>query len=271
MSKKKLTLFANFFIDTPERFQRMKDSLESMRGIVFDYHVVNVRGKFSNQVKDFLLCSLNNLHITTTETENGWFYDTLGLVGLIKTKYVFLWVEDHICIDPEYANAVVDAMDKCGADILTYSFWCNGEFSKRYEAVSQVDCGVITWFDHDKNNNELIINSRYGGSYLISYVSIMKNELFKKIIEDGGSERRWSIMTPFDFEKAPVDIRWLPLKRANPKKEIFASIDDDHGVVGSCLIARGMYEKREYRHSYARSSIKNKLFATVKSLFARVK
>jgi hypothetical protein len=254
--KSSLTVFANFFIDNEERFLRMKDSLQSIKGIKVDRYVVNVRGRFAQQVIDHLKSNVDKLHVFSIESYAGWFYDSSKFSHLISTNYVLLWVEDHICMASNKVNSVVNDMEMANADLLTYTFWCNGKFLHRYMAIEQTDAGSITWFDHTLDINDQVQNNIYGmKSYLISYPSIIKSDLFKKIIKDGGRERRWSRMTPFDFEKAPEDTHWLPLRRANPKFELFASIDDDQGEPGSCLEARGLYPKRLDRQTYTRSNL----------------
>jgi hypothetical protein len=246
-----ITIFANFYIDNEERFLRMKDSHKSMKQIVVDRYVVNVRGRFSDQAIEYLKQNIQSLSIFAMESPTGWFHDTSLLLPMIRTPYVLLWIEDHICMEPEGINEIVNRMAECNADLLTYSFWQNGKFLQRYSEIEQVEAGVITWFDHSVEVNFKLINK----SYLISYASIIKKELFDKIITDGGSEQRWSKMTPFDFEKDPADTKWLPLRRANPKGELFASIDDDHGEIGSSLQGRGLYPKRANRQSYAIDSL----------------
>jgi hypothetical protein len=243
-----LTIFANFYIDDEERFLRMKDSLQSMKSIIVDRYVVNVRGRFANQAIGYLKSNVESLFVFSIESSTGWFYDTSKLSHLIKTSYVLLWIEDHICMAPESINDVVDEMEKCNADLLTYTFWKNGKFLQRYSEADQVDVGAITWFDHTVEINNRLRNK----SYLISYASIIKKSLFEKVIKDRGSEQRWPKKTPFDFEKAPMDIKWLPLRRANPKKELFASIDDEQGEEdGTSLQSRGLYPKRSIRRPYS--------------------
>ena len=250
-----LTIFANFFIDNEERFLRMKDSLQSMKAIKVDHYVVNVRGRFAHQVIDYLKSNVEKPHVFSIESYAGWFYDTSKISHLIKSSYVLLWIEDHICMAPDKVNTVVNDMEKTSADILTYTFWCNGKFLQRYKAIEQTDASSITWFDHTPENNDQVQSNQYEmTSYLISYASIIKTDFFKKIINDGGREQRWSKMTPFDFEKAPEDAHWLPLRRANPKLELFASVDDDVDVPGSSLQARGLYPKRLDRQTYTRDS-----------------
>lgn len=248
-----LTIFANFFIDNEERFVRMKDSLQAMKTIEIDRYVVNVRGLFAQQTIEHLKLNVNSLHVFSIESSAGWFYDTSKISHLIKTPYVLPWIEDHICMAPEHVNSIVDDMAKTDSDLMTYTFWFNGKFLQRYSGIEQSDAGSIKWFDHTLANDHNIQNGEYGKSYLISYASIIKTALFSKIISNNGRERWWSIMTPFNFEKAPEDTHWLPLRRANPKIELFASIDDDHGEIGSCLQARGLYPKRCDRQTYTES------------------
>lgn len=247
-----LTIFANFFIDSEERFLRFKDSLRSMSEIDAETYVVNVRGRYAPECMNHLRHSVSRCSVFSLESLAGWFYDSSKIRHLIATPYVLIWLEDHICMAPTAINRVVNEMESCGADILTHTFWCNGLSLNRYSAVRQTEGDQISWFDHDIQSNALVQNNKFGiSSYIVSYASIISTSLFNRIIDDAGSERRWSKMTPFDFEKAPSDIHWLPLRRAIPKQELFASIDDDLDTPGSSLHGRGLYPVRQERASYA--------------------
>ena len=251
MRAPQLTVFANFYIDTEERLLRLKDSFRSISQIDVAGFVVNVRGRYSKEAAYFIAEKDNNVKFFFLESEQGWFYDTSMLIKYIETGYVLLWVEDHICMRPDKVNAVVDDMVNNAIDILTYSWWCDGEMKNRYSNVVQVDDCEITHFDHTIANNKDVQNNKYGiRSYIISYASIISRALFVKIVLDSGSESRWDKMLPFDFEKAPYDIKWLPLRRGVPKYELFASIDDDLHSSDCCLQSRGLYPMREPRKSY---------------------
>ena len=50
---KKISVFANFYINDYERFLRMKDSFLSFNKAKIDMWVINVRGKFSKKSIDF--------------------------------------------------------------------------------------------------------------------------------------------------------------------------------------------------------------------------
>jgi hypothetical protein len=262
-----LTVFSNFYIDSEERFLRCIDSFESMQELSVFKYIVNVRGQYAVRTIERLKRLNPNIDATTINSGDGWFVDSQKLLDKIETKYVLLWLEDHICMDPKSVNGVVLSMDDVDADILTYSFWCNGHMLERYREVSQNNLELIKWFDHTIQANEVIQQSKWK-SYIVSCTSIIKKELFVKIIKDGGSEKRWPKETPFDFEKGPFDIKWLPIRRAAPKLELFASIDDDLSCPGSCLQKRGLYPVREGRSSYANQGFLQKL-RRFKKIFAR--
>ena len=262
-----LSIFANFFIDTEERFLRVQDSYNSIKNIQYKNFLVNVRGKYAEEVIKFLADQDGFIKCFSINSCSGWFYDSNKLLEFMEdSKYLLLWLEDHICMEPDKINLVVDEMDLSNADILTYSYWQFGKFLNRYSDLNQVDSENITWFDHTIENNHLI-NNRLKKSYLIAYPSIIKRDFFSRIIKDGGRESRFPKSTPFDFEKAPSDLHWLPLRRANPKYELFCSIDDDHGIAGSSLQLRGLYPKRESRQSYADNP--QKRVSRIKSRFLR--
>jgi len=243
----KLSIFANFFIDNDERLQRMKDSYQSMKPLHGLKWLVNVRGSKKTEAAAYL--KIHGIKVFNVCSGDGWFHDSKILSEKIDSEYVFLWIEDHICLRPEKVRAIVDEMHRNNLDIITYTFWNQGQMRRRYENTDIAHGVEIDWFEHTIKNNH-IVQCNEGGSYLVSYASIMKTVLFKKILFEN-KEFKWPKETPFDFEIDPRDVQWLPLRRAIPKYEIFASIDDDHGCAGYCLQSRGLYPIREGRKSYA--------------------
>ena len=85
--------------------------------------------------------------------------------------------------------------------------------------------------------------------YIIGCTAFFSRELFKRILisDDERQAIKWPKETPFDFEKSSYDRHWLPIRTGVPKKELFASIDDDSIAPGSSLISRGLYPVREPR------------------------
>ena len=51
-------------------------------------------------------------------------------------------------------------------------------------------------------------------------------------------------MLPFNFEQRFDENKILPFNNGVLKKELFVSIDDNHGEKGYCLIDRGLYPNR---------------------------
>ena len=67
-----------------------------------DNWVINIRGKYKEQTKKFLLngckSKINIFHI---ETSKGWMHDSQKILKYIENDYVMLWIEDHICLKIE--------------------------------------------------------------------------------------------------------------------------------------------------------------------------
>ena len=67
----------------------------------------------------------------------------------------------------------------------------------------------------------------------------LEESFFERIIKIRKPwKRRYSKLLPFDFEKRIQDKFWMPMSQAISNKEIFASLDDDHGEKGYSLISR---------------------------------
>lgn len=250
-----LNIFANFFIDSEERFLRMKDSFNSFSQINADSWVINCRGRYREEVLAFLKDNLGDKLIPfQLNSKQGWFHDTRQMLPAIKSEYILFWLEDHINLAPvELLDSIVAEMKSKELEYLLYTFWQFGRLRNRYDGVELNRGHFIDYFVHDLDNNN-IIQSNIGGSYLISAASILSSNLFRRVIlADDPVPKRWPKETPFDFEKSPTDTHWLPIKVAILREELFASIDDDHGIPGYCLQSRGLYPLRIPRQTYTQN------------------
>lgn len=248
-----LNIFANFFIDTNERFLRMQDSFHSFKDIDAEKWIINARGRFADDTMTFLRENLGQKLIAhKRHSSEGWFHDTREMLSDIDGDYVFFWLEDHINLaEIDLLDNIVSEMKEHDLDYMIHTWWQNGRLRKRYSGVTLTPGRYVDYLEHTIANNP-VIQSGGGGIYLISAASISKRSLFNRIIlADDPIPRRWPKETPFDFEKAPNDTHWLPIKVALPRQELFAAIDDDHGCEGYCLQSRGLYPIREGRKSYA--------------------
>ena len=247
-----LNIFANFFIDTPERFLRMKDSFVSFEDVRANKWVINIRGRFADQAGRFLKEKLGEkLFLFQLSSNDGWFYDTRQMLKALDSDYVLFWIEDHICMcGAQKLDQLIIEMAEHEIHQLNYSWWQNGLWLKRYDGVLKESGKHVDFFEHNIETHR--IAQKNGDTYLISVTGVFSLKLFRKIVlTDDPIPKRWPIEVPFDFEKSPSDVHWLPIRVALPKEELFANIDDDHGVEGYSLQSRGVYPIREARISYA--------------------
>ena len=83
------SVVANFYIDTEERFLRLKDSFYSFcKSNILSWHI-NIRGNLKHQVKNFLQNEIESskLEIYFLETNNGWIKDTEKMIMKLG-KYI---------------------------------------------------------------------------------------------------------------------------------------------------------------------------------------
>jgi len=272
MKTPSLTIFANFFIDNEERFQRMKNSFYSFRNSNPDQWLINIRGSLKFQAGQFLKKELHNkIILFNLESRQGWFHDTKIITSHINTNYLFIWTEDHILIgDSGDLNNCVIEMEKFKVDQLIYSFFTN-EMKERYAILPIYKKGkfiTVTKIDYDACLK--IRNKLKKDFYIISLLSIMRSEYFVKVINSSKPYlKRWPRHLPFDFEKKSNDRVFSLIWHALPNKELFVSIDDDRDQDGYSLISRGIYKSSIPKYDikeieYLRSSLLTK---KIKSVF----
>ena len=247
---KNFSVFANFFIDTEERFLRLKDSFFSFNKADINEWIINIRGDFKNEVKNFLEENVtNNLKIFFLESKRGWIEDSLEIIKNNNSEIIFFWVEDHICITNfSKMNSVVNEMYENKIDHLTYSFFHKGILLNPLEAIEYEKKKEISFFSYNFENYNKIKNwyekKDVTPEYLISCCSLMSIELFKKNLLQSRKKNKYNKMLPFNFEKSFSENQILPFKNAVLNEEMFVSIDDDNGKEGYSLISRKLYPNR---------------------------
>lgn len=245
-----LTVFSNFFINDKERFLRLKDSFNSFKDIKAEKWIINARGKYKLDVLFFLHDHLGDkLSAHLLESGKGWFHDSRKLILEIKTDYVMYWIEDQINMaNVKKYDEILKEMELGKVDYLRTSWWLFGRLLKVYDIIQGQEFKNIKVYNIDKKANEII--QKHNKICIIDLVGIYSSALLKKNIQTNVPMlRRWPKETPFDFEKEGTDTRWLPIKTAVPKYELFASIDTDHGCPGYSLQSRGLYSKRIVRQT----------------------
>tara|TARA_Y100000022_G_C13176555_1_gene341235 strand:- start:32 stop:874 length:843 start_codon:yes stop_codon:yes gene_type:complete len=246
----KFSVFANFFIDTNERFERLKDSFFSFNKANINEWLINIRGDYKYDVQKFLNQNVKeNLKIFFLESNEGWIEDSLEIIKNNNSDIIFFWIEDHICIaNFSKINSVVNEMYENKIDHLTYSFFHKGILLDPLEAIEYEKKKEINFFTYNFENYNKIKNwykkEDIAPEYLISCCSFMSIELFKKNLLESRKKNKYNKMLPFNFEKSFSESEILPFKNAVLNEEMFVSIDDDNGERGYCLINRGKYPNR---------------------------
>lgn len=244
----KISVFANFYINDHERFLRMKNSFLSFYKANIGNWVINVRGSYSKKTILFLKQKLKKNYYFFNIDSGDWFDDSRNISKYLKSKYVFFWTEDHICVGGyKKFNNIVSEINENNIDYLGYSWFFNGltldsfknfSFNNKKNIIylkytHEILKKRLKWF---RANNAKI-------DYIIVQQSIMKIKLFKKLlIPPFFSFLKKNI--PHAFEKNFRFTNWLPYKLGILKNELFACIDDDNFVKNSSLISRKMYPDR---------------------------
>lgn len=275
MKKKNLTVFANFLIDSHERFERLKDSYNSFKNANIDSWVINIRGSYKKKVKYFLLKNIIKKKILIFDLDSrNWFEDVKLMLKSINSKLVFIWIEDHICLkNPTNFNKIINEMLRKNIDYLQYSFFLFGlplkslvkiklKQSKNlvyFNYTTPLLQKRLDWFGENYHQNLL--------EYIISLTSIMNTKLFKKIILSN-EFTFFSKNNPFSFEKNTNQIQWLPYKLAITKQEFFAAIDSDQHTEGYSLISRGIYKKRKTQKTM--NEIRERNAGTIYNFYGKI-
>lgn len=245
MKKPSIAVVANFFINSEERFQRMKVSFNSFRNLEPDQWLVNIRGSYKLQADQFLKDQLQSkVRLFNLKSRQGWFYDTKIITSYINSSYVFMWIEDHVLIDsPMLLENCLIEMAKYKVDQLYYSFFTN-EMIQRFSIIPTNKKGrFIKVIKLDYETCLKIRSIIKKDFYVTALVSIMSKDYFIKVLYSTKPYlKRWPRSLPFDFEKKSNDQVFPIIWHAIPNKELFVSIDDDKDEIGYSLISRGIYK-----------------------------
>lgn len=252
-----VTVFANFRIDSEERFLRMQDSFRSFSAAGIERWVINIRGPYREQAAGFLADNLGErLVLYSEDSREGWFHDSRKMLKDISTDFVFFWIEDHICVaGVEYFDLVVAEMRRLDGEYLTYTFFYEGDNARSFRILPSEAgdaIGVVKYgrSEHKRRLEHIRNTGIVTTTFVLGAPAIFKRALFESVLVTRDQlVRRNPKETPFDFEKNPRDVHWLPIRVGFTKREFFAPIDDDHGRPNHCLISRGLYPDRVTRNS----------------------
>ena len=143
------------------------------------------------------------------------------------------------------------------------------QFQQKYVQVARIDKTSSSYFSNKQSRN----------FYVVSAQSIFKKDFFFTVLLSNRPYlKRWPKHLPFNFEKSFDENKILPFNAGVLKKELFVSIDDNHGEQGYSLISRKKYPKRvskkqldEIRKIKIRIFAQNPLKKTIEKFFTLFK
>ena len=270
---KDVTILANMRIDTEQKLQYFKDSFRSFPSNMFTRWVVNIRGKLKHEVAEFIKKqNLPLLRVSHVETRSGWHKDVSGLARYVDTEYVFIWVEDHMCIATdkmlyetirEFIHSGADVMQYSGLNSQTRGFYkdVSSRLSLKFNKIYSLN--AITCAEYKlKNKSE---------HYLFTLTAVFKKStLLDHLSNSNTLVKHWPASTPFDFERRCGFLKKGMLFLAYPENEIFACIDDDMGVDGYSLISRNEYKDNYKEFSSEKQKDRSKDSTKGKSFIAKL-
>lgn len=123
-----ITIFGNIFINDKLKLEMLKISFSSFNNSKIEKWVLNIRGKFKSETKDFLMKNIKQKKIFfELESDKGWFYESRLMSKEINSEYVFNWIEDHVNLqNSEFFNSIINELKEIEGEYLMYSaffFW----------------------------------------------------------------------------------------------------------------------------------------------------
>ena len=179
--------------------------------------------------------SVAKVRIYTFETKTSWKIDAMMLLESLHGSYVFTWVEDHICIDRDLFKRAAEFCKIHDIDTMCYSFHDWGYRRQIYHGLPLKKFGSFIYYDLPHNTRK-----RLHFDYDHSLISIQKKEVLVNILKLPIKRFEYRL-TPLEAEVEPGKLQSKVIRKGFFCDKFFVSVDDDHFVEGSCLIAQGEY------------------------------
>lgn len=217
---------------------------------------LRVRGEFSDAALKTIQTIFDKRRIDKkqynfwhgTNSGNNWKIDTLIQVLSRKSEYVITLQEDHFMhCSVEYLEALIRSCRDSKIDFMPLTFFPhiidNNTISALIKDGLCVSNYYFNFFYICKNNFD-----KFEDVTLLSQVGLYKRKLLINILKsEKPFVKKYNHKTPYSFEQAPGSKWFLPLLWGYPKNEIFACVDDDHGISGYSLASRGLWKPEKVR------------------------
>jgi hypothetical protein len=235
----------NIYIPTAFKASRFIDAFNSLIDVGLVHHSIRIRGEFGNFIKENLsraaIDKSYEIRWFHKELSRDWQLNTLEQVLQSQTNLVLLMQEDHICLGERQnvSNFIKYFLElDCESSPLSfyYTYKEQREILSSAENISANKYGVFTILE--KNWQRDIPTPRFP----VSLVGLFKkSSLITMLLNTKPFIKKYPPLTPFNFEQAPNQEWFLPLKFALPKFEFLACIDDDAKIPNTSLQNKAIY------------------------------
>ena len=176
-------LFINLKIDDQEIFNLFKVTIADLTGLFEECHV-KIRGIYSKQCVEYIQGQLGiDVNFYQELQESDWVAATLEMLGKVKCRSVFLYIEDHKLVASKLQLEMTLAdFDNYNLDYLLYSFF----------KASQLDVKNLLPFDVTKRElfhefdltaqNTALIGKISPGYYTFSLISLSSVKYLREVL-----------------------------------------------------------------------------------------
>ena len=235
-----ITSYGNILINSPERLETFKETLENWQEKIGLNMKIRFRGTYANDAAKYCK-KFSNMHIEVGSDFIQWRNQASHDIRAIESKYIMIFLEDHqIFANLKEFIAILEFVKNENVDVLQYSWFKHYENTRSYiKQTSKNSNSPIHSLKIDRKVYEEFI--RPSGTYIISLTSIFNREYLLSILKTRRPFlRKYDSRGPFDVEKSPNQHFYLPMKYALPVAELALCVDDEMGITGSSAISRGL-------------------------------
>ena len=172
----------------------------------------------------------NNFELSNRSGNYGKIY--CDLLDKCKSEYVLNFIEDHFCLldNKDKFMVLLKAMKTERVDVCKSSFFRIEQNSSK-EILGHYDMSYGLVYQNNRTNHNLY-QKYYGSRYYIG-VNFITTLAFANIFWG----REFNSHRPHEWELSRYDSNFECVTMI-PNFEIHASIDDNHGEIGTCLLER---------------------------------
>ena len=176
-------LFINLKIDDQEKFDFFKVTIADLTGLFEECHV-KIRGIYSKKCVEYIQGQLGNeVNFYQELQESDWVAATLEMLGQVKSRSVFLYVEDHRLVASrlQLEKTLAD-FDRYNLDYLCYSFFKASQLDvKNLLPLGVTKRELFHEFDLTAQNIALI-GKISPGYYTVSLTSLISVKYFREVL-----------------------------------------------------------------------------------------